>query len=71
VEDDVRRVAGRSKWQVMRTWKTGRVIGKTSRQQQVASFGIQGATVHRADLLDVLADAFGRDDAGSPAGTGA
>ena len=58
VEDDVRRVAGRSQWQVMRNWKTGRVIGKTSRQQQVASFGIPGATVHRADLLDVLAGAL-------------
>jgi salicylate hydroxylase len=58
LEDSVRKVAGRSQWQVMRNWKTGRVIGKTSRQQQVASFGIQGATVHRADLLDVLADAL-------------
>jgi salicylate hydroxylase len=58
VEENVRRVAGRSQWQVMRNWKTGRVIGKTSRQQQVASFGIQGATVHRADLLDVLAGAL-------------
>src|SRR5262252_9086050 len=55
VEDGVRRVAGRSQWQVMRNWNTGRVIGKTSRQQQVASFGTPGATVHRADLLDVLA----------------
>jgi salicylate hydroxylase len=58
VEENVRRVAGRSQWQVMRNWKTGRIIGKTSRQQQVASFGIQGATVHRADLLDVLAGAL-------------
>ncbi len=58
VEDNVRKVAGRSQWQVMRNWKTGRVIAKTSRQQQAASFGIEGATVHRADLLDVLADAL-------------
>ena len=57
VEDSVRKVAGRSDWQFMRNWKTGRVIAKTSRQQQAASFGMQGATVHRADLLDVLADA--------------
>ena len=28
------------------------------RQQQAASFGTEGATVHRADLLDVLADAL-------------
>jgi salicylate hydroxylase len=58
VEDGVRAVAGRSQWQVMRNWKTGRVIGRTSRQQQAASFGIPGATVHRADLLDVLAGAL-------------
>jgi len=58
VEASVRKVAGRSQWQVMRNWKTGRVIAKTSRQQQAASFGTIGATVHRADLLDVLADAL-------------
>ena len=51
VEDGVRKVAGRSQWQVMRNWKTGRVIGRTSRQQQAASFGTEGATVHREDLL--------------------
>jgi salicylate hydroxylase len=55
VEDNVRKVAGRSHWQFMRNWTTGRVIAKTSRQQQAASFGTEGATVHRADLLDVLA----------------
>jgi 2-polyprenyl-6-methoxyphenol hydroxylase-like FAD-dependent oxidoreductase len=58
VEDGVRAVAGRSPWQVMRNWRTGRVIGKTSRRQQAASFGIEGATAHRADLLDVLAGAL-------------
>ena len=58
VEDDVRKVAGRSQWQLMHNWKTGRVIGKTSRQQQAASFGTEGATVRRADLLDVLAAAL-------------
>ena len=58
VEDNVRKVAGRSDGQVMRNWKTGRLIAKTSRQQQLARFGTAGATVHRADLLDVLADAL-------------
>ena len=58
VEGSVREVAGQASWQVMRNWKTGRVIGRTSREQQAASFGITGATVHRADLLDVLADAL-------------
>src|SRR5215471_647205 len=58
VEDSIRKVAGRSQWQVTRNWRTGRVISKTSRQQQSASFGTVGATVHRADLLDVLAGAL-------------
>ncbi|MBV9449872.1 MAG: FAD-dependent monooxygenase [Streptosporangiaceae bacterium] len=58
VEDDVRKVAGRSQWQVTCNWKTGRVISKTNRQEQAASFGTVGATVHRADLLDVLAGAL-------------
>src|ERR1700756_5318380 len=61
VEDNLRQVAGRSHWQFMRNWKTGRVIAKTSRQQQAVSFGIEGASVHRADLLDVLADALSAD----------
>ena len=58
VEDAVRKVAGRSQWQITRNWKTGRVISKSSRQQQAAAFGLLGATVHRADLLDVLAGAL-------------
>jgi salicylate hydroxylase len=58
VEDAVRKVSGRSQWQMTRNWKTGRVISKTSRQQQAAAFGLEGATVHRADLLDVLAGAL-------------
>ena len=58
VEDGVRKVAGRSRWQVTCNWKTGRVISKTDRRQQAASFGMVGATVHRADLLDVLAGAL-------------
>lgn len=58
VEDGVRKVAGRSEWAVTRDGKTGRMISKTSRRQQAASFGLEGATVHRADLLDVLAEAL-------------
>ena len=58
VEDGVRKVAGRSEWAVTRNGKTGRVISKTSSKQQATAFGLQSATVHRADLLDVLADAL-------------
>ncbi|HTW04925.1 MAG TPA: FAD-dependent monooxygenase, partial [Streptosporangiaceae bacterium] len=55
VEDGVRKVAGRSEWAVTRNGTTGRLISKTSRSQQGALQGIEGATAHRADLLDVLA----------------
>jgi salicylate hydroxylase len=58
VEEEIRKVAGRSPWQVTCNWKTGRVISRADRQQQVALFGIAGATVYRVDLLQVLADAL-------------
>jgi salicylate hydroxylase len=57
VEDAVRRVAGRSEWAVTRNGLTGRLISRTSRREQGARLGIEGATAHRADLLDVLAAA--------------
>src|SRR5947209_20179135 len=55
LEDSVRATAGRSKWVLTRNGKTGRVISRASREQQAQLFGCAGATVHRADLLDVLA----------------
>jgi 2-polyprenyl-6-methoxyphenol hydroxylase-like FAD-dependent oxidoreductase len=58
VEDAVRRVAGRSEYSTTRNWRTGRVISKISRSQQAATFGLSGATVHRADLLDVITAAL-------------
>ncbi|HTP18936.1 MAG TPA: FAD-dependent monooxygenase [Solirubrobacteraceae bacterium] len=58
LEDEVRAVAGRWDWAVTRHGKTGRVISRTSRQQQATLFGSAGATAHRADLLDVLADSL-------------
>jgi len=54
-EDGVRKIAGRSEWQVLRNGTTGKLISRTSRKEQAASFGVEGATAHRADLLDVLA----------------
>src|ERR1700689_3078015 len=57
VEDGVRKVAGRSEWAVTRNGMTGRLISRTSRGQQAALLGIEGATAHRADLLDALAAA--------------
>jgi salicylate hydroxylase len=57
VEDAVRAVAGQSQWQYSRAW-TGRVISKSHQSRQAASLGIAGATVHRADMLDALAQAL-------------
>src|ERR1700722_7800468 len=57
VEDGLRKVAGRSEWAVTRNGMTGRLISKTSRSQQGARQGIEGATAHRADLLDLIAAA--------------
>jgi salicylate hydroxylase len=55
LETEVRAVAGRSQWRMVRNWKTGRVISRTSREREAVVFGSASATVHRADLLDVLA----------------
>jgi salicylate hydroxylase len=57
VEDAVRKVAGRTTFHATRDGISGRVISKTSRKRHTALHGILPATVHRADLLDVLAAA--------------
>jgi salicylate hydroxylase len=62
VEAAVRKVAGTTDYAVTRDGITGRVISRTSRARQAELQGIEPATVHRADLLDVLAAAL-------PAGT--
>jgi salicylate hydroxylase len=58
VEDAVRSIAGKTEYSVTRDGLTGRVISRTSRATHVALQGIEPATVHRADLLDVLAAAL-------------
>jgi len=58
VEDEVRKVAGRGGSYATRDGITGRMITKTSRKRNVSLHGILPATVHRADLLDVLAAAL-------------
>jgi salicylate hydroxylase len=60
-EDGVRKIAGRSESQVLRNGLNGRLISRTDRKEQAASFGIEGATAHRADMLDVLASLVGPD----------
>jgi salicylate hydroxylase len=58
VEDAVRKVAGRTAFHATRDGISGRAITKTSRRRQTTLYGIRPATVHRADLLDVLAAAL-------------
>jgi salicylate hydroxylase len=61
VEDAVRKVAGRSQFHATRDGISGRVISKTSGKRHTTLHGIRPATVHRADLLDVLAAALPPD----------
>ena len=55
LEDAVREVAGRSDGQMLCNWKTARVISQMDPVAQAEHFGAAACTVHRADLLDVLA----------------
>ena len=58
VEGAVRKIAGKTDYSVTKDGITGRVISQTSRARHVELQGIEPATVHRADLLDVLAAAL-------------
>jgi salicylate hydroxylase len=53
LEDKVRAVAWESKYQILRNWKSGRIISKTPRDL-MNRYGATGCSAHRADLLDVL-----------------
>ncbi len=58
VEDAVRKIAGKTDYSVTKDGITGRIISQTSRAKHAELHGIEPATVHRADLLDVLAAAL-------------
>jgi 2-polyprenyl-6-methoxyphenol hydroxylase-like FAD-dependent oxidoreductase len=58
VEPAVRKIAGQTDYSVTKDGITGRVISQTSRAKHLELQGIEPATVHRADLLDVLAAAL-------------
>jgi 2-polyprenyl-6-methoxyphenol hydroxylase-like FAD-dependent oxidoreductase len=61
VEHEVRKIAGKTDYAVTKDGITGRLISQTSRARQAELHGIEPATVHRADLLDVLAAALPPD----------
>jgi salicylate hydroxylase len=54
LEEPVRAAGYQSQFQQLRTWK-GRVISRTDATATAQRFGATGCTIHRADLLDVLA----------------
>jgi 2-polyprenyl-6-methoxyphenol hydroxylase-like FAD-dependent oxidoreductase len=58
LEASVRAVAWESEYQLVRDGRSGRVLTKTLQRGYLEQrFGAAGCTVHRADLLDVLAAA--------------
>ncbi len=54
LEDQVRAIGYQSAFQQLRTWK-GRMISRTDATATAQRFGAASCTIHRADLLDVLA----------------
>jgi salicylate hydroxylase len=62
VEGKVNAIASRSDFLNIRSWKSGRYISRTRRGDFDQKFGAANLTVHRADLLDVLAGALRTTD---------
>jgi salicylate hydroxylase len=62
VEDAVDAIASGSEFLNIRSWKSGRYISRMRRGDFKQKFGAPNLSVHRADLLDVLAAALRRTD---------
>ncbi len=60
LEEPVRAIGYHAPFQLLRTWK-GRMISKTDGTLAAQRFGANGCTIHRADLLDVLAQSVPAD----------
>jgi salicylate hydroxylase len=58
VEDAVNAIASGSDFLNIRSWKSGRYISRTRRGDFREKFGAPNLSVHRADLLNVLAQAL-------------
>ena len=59
IEDAVVAVGFQTKDQVIRSFRSGRVIARTKRSGDVAArYGAEFLTIHRADLLDTLSGAL-------------
>jgi salicylate hydroxylase len=55
IEDKVETIASKSDFLNIRNWRSGRYISRTRRGDFGKKFGAPNLTVHRADLLEVLA----------------
>ena len=60
LEGPVREIAWESEFQLLRNWRSGRIISKTPRDLS-KRYGASGCSAHRADLLDVLSAALPKD----------
>lgn len=60
LEAPIRAVGYQAPYEMLRTWK-GRVISKTERAGTAARYGASACTIHRADMLDVLAQSLPAD----------
>jgi salicylate hydroxylase len=58
LESDVIAIGNTAEWQIMRSWRDGRIISRQPVAAATAKFGAPHLTVHRADLLNVLAHAL-------------
>jgi 2-polyprenyl-6-methoxyphenol hydroxylase-like FAD-dependent oxidoreductase len=60
LEDAIRSVGWERDQMISRHWRTGRIVRQsaTSRADTIARYGAAGCSIHRADMLDALADAL-------------
>src|ERR1700679_3198333 len=58
VEKETQAIAAETNFLNIRSWKSGRYISRTKRGDFRQKFGAPNLSVHRADLLDVLAAAL-------------
>ncbi len=61
LEDAVRAIGWHAPTRVWRHWKTGAIVTEIRQDEVIAHYGTAGAQMHRADLLDILANALPPD----------
>ena len=62
LEDKINAITWESEFAIVRSWKSGREISRAYQGDYRERFGAPSVTVHRADLLDVLAGALQSTD---------